>query len=155
MNCDRFAQVHAYHDDALAPSDRVALEAHLGDCADCRELLDELSGLSRLITSAPLVAMSPAARARLSQSWRAARDRGLLRISSYLSGAAAAVLVGALFLWPDRNGGAGPTVATASAAPVWETAVVMPPADTEENAPEVVLAQWMANDLSYAGGDRQ
>jgi hypothetical protein len=154
MSCDRLALVHAYHDDALAPSARVALEAHLDECADCRELLRDLRGLSNLIAAAPLVSMSPEAMARLSQSWRAARDRGLLRISSWLTGAAAAVLVGALLLWPDRNGGVGPTVATVSAqAPAWETAAVMPPLESDENVPEVVtLATWMANDLSYSGG---
>ena len=162
MSCDRFAQVHAYHDDALAPSDRVAIEAHLDECADCRALLADLRGLSNLFAAAPLAMLSPAAMARLSRNIRAARDQGILRITSWLTAAAAAVLVGALLLWPDRAGnGGGNTIAAAPAGPALEMVAVMPP-ESEEAVPEVVtLAQWMANDLSSytnggnVGGDRQ
>jgi predicted anti-sigma-YlaC factor YlaD len=155
MSCNRFAQVHAYHDDALAPSDRVAVEAHLEGCADCRALLSDLRGLSNLIAAAPLAALSPAAMARLSRSLRATRDQGILRITSWLTATAAAVLVGALLLWPDRagsGGGNGGTMTIATNGPALETLAVMPP-ESEEAVPEVItLAQWMANDLSYSGG---
>jgi anti-sigma factor RsiW len=164
MSCDRFAQVHAYHDDALAPSDRVAVENHLEGCEDCRALLSDLRSLSNLFAAAPLAMLSPAAMARLSRNIRAARDQGILRITSWLTAAAAAVLVGALLLWPDRGGsGGGTTIANANNGPVpaLEMVAVMPP-ESEEAVPEVVtLAQWMANDLSYStgmgnvGGDRQ
>jgi predicted anti-sigma-YlaC factor YlaD len=157
MSCDRFAQVHAYHDDALAPSDRVAVEAHLEECADCRALLSDLRGLSNLIAAAPLAALSPAAMARLSRNLVAARDQGILRITSWLTATAAAVLVGALLLWPDRAGtGAGnggtTAIATATNGPALETVAIMPP-ESEDAVPEVItLAQWMANDLSYSVG---
>jgi predicted anti-sigma-YlaC factor YlaD len=158
MSCDRFAQVHAYHDDALAPSDRVAVEAHLEGCADCRALLSDLRGLSNLIAAAPLAALSPAAMARLSRSLRATRDQGILRITSWLTATAAAVLVGALLLWPDRAGtgagtGGGTTAITiATNGPALETVAIMPP-ESEDAVPEVItLAQWMANDLSYSAG---
>ena len=163
MSCDRFAQVHAYHDDALAVSERVAIEAHLEQCADCRALLSDLRGLSNLFAAAPLAVMSPATMARLSRNIRAARDQGILRITSWLTAAAAAVLVGALLLWPDRAGTGGvPTIASAAGngGPALEMVAVMPP-ENEEVVPEVVtLAQWMANDLSSytagsVGGDRQ
>ena len=158
MTCDRAAQVHAYHDDALAVSDRAALEAHLGDCADCRALLADLRGISNLIASAPLTAMSPEAMARLSKTWHAARDRGLLRITSWLTAAAAAVLIGTLLIFHDRTPPTNPIIANAD--PVWETAAVMPPLNADENVPEIVaLATWMANDLSYGvrgnGAERQ
>ena len=156
MSCERFEQVHAYHDDALAAPERVAIEAHLESCAHCRALLADLRGLSNLIAAAPLTAMSPEAMERLSKSWRAARDRGLLRITSWLTAAAAAVLVGALLFVPERNGTGNPTIANSNGtdASAWETAAVMPPLEVDESVPEIVaLATWMANDLSL--GERQ
>ena len=161
MSCERFEQVHAYHDGALAASQRVAVEAHLESCAECRDLIADLRGLSNLIAAAPLTGMSPEAMERLSKSWRAARDRGLLRITSWLTAAAAAVLVGALLFVPERNGSGNPTVANngADVTAAWETVAVAPPLDADENVPEIVaLATWMANDLSPddpSGGERQ
>ncbi len=152
MTCDRAAQVHAYHDDALTASDRAALEAHLEGCADCRALLADLRGIAHLIASAPLTAMSPEAMARLSKTWHAARDRGILRITSWLTAAAAAVLIGTLLLFNDRAAPTNTSIATAS-EPAWETVAVMPPLNADENVPEIVaLATWMANDLSYGVG---
>ena len=159
MTCDRSAQIHAFHDDAMAPAERVALEAHLDDCADCRALLADFRGLSGLIAAAPLAAMSPEAMDRLARSWHAARDRGLLRITSWLTAAAAAILIGALLFLPERNGNTNPIVATTAAEPVWETVAVMPPLEADENLPEIVaLATWMANDLAFndlSVGERQ
>lgn len=151
MTCERSTQVHAYHDGALPANEIVALEAHLADCADCRALLSDLRGLSRLIDVAPLAAISPETMTRIARNLRAARERGLLRISSWLTAAAAAVLMGALWFYPERN-----TVNTngAATAQVWQTLAVMPPAEAQdENPPEVALAMWMANDLAV--GERQ
>lgn len=130
------------------------LEAHLQECADCNQLLAELRGVSNLIAAAPLAPLSPQAMARLSGSWRAARDHGLLRITSWLTAAAAAVLIGALLLFPDRNPSTSPSfVATSTGEASWETVAVMPPLDADENVPElIVLATWMANDLSHGAG---
>src|SRR3954463_16630550 len=99
MTCDHDAQVHAYHDGRLGPIERAALEAHLADCPACAQLLDDLRGVSRLIAAAPLpdVAVS---RDRYYVAWHIARQQGVLRISTWLTGAAAAVLVGSLALWP-------------------------------------------------------
>ena len=151
MTCDRAAQVHAYHDDALAASERAALESHLESCADCRSLLSDLRSLSNLIASAPLTAMSPEAMSRLNNTWR---DRGLLRITSWLTAAAAAVLIGTLLMFHDRTSTTNTTIATTSSeSAAWDTVAVMPPINEDENVPEIVaLATWMANDLSYGVG---
>ncbi len=129
------------------------MESHLKDCADCLEWLADLRRLSDLVASAPLAAMSPESMARLSAGWRAARDRGLLRITRWLTAAAAGILFGTLLFWPDHPGGAGQNIAASE--PVWETVAVMPPPiESDDSLPDVVvLAQWMANDLSY--GERQ
>jgi len=150
MSCDRSAQVHAYHDGLLAAQERGALEAHLADCADCKQLLSDLRGVSRLFDVAPMAVASPEVMARIGRNLRVARDRGLLRITNWLTAAAAGVLVGALLFWPEQ-GGTGPVNGTAQ---VWQEVAVMPPSADEVqdgNAPEVALAMWMANDL----GDRQ
>jgi anti-sigma factor RsiW len=151
MTCDRASQVHAYHDDALAPSERAALETHLGECAPCRELLADLRGLSNLFAAAPLMAMSPDVMARLNKGLRAARDRGVLRLTGWMTAVAASVLVGALLLFPESPT-PNNTFIAAGEPTAWETVAVVPPAEVDETVPEVVtLATWMANDLSYAG----
>lgn len=154
MSCNRLSQVHAYHDEALSASDRIALEAHLTTCEPCRQLLAELRALSRLIDVAPLAAPAPQVMARLGRNVRIARERGLLRMTSWLTAAAAGVLVGTLWFWPDRSSTAPPG-GTAQAPQAWQTLAVMPPSDDDaqdESAPEVALAMWIANDL--ATGDR-
>ena len=47
------AQLSAYLDDALAPSERSGVEAHLGACADCRARLAELRATAMLIRALP------------------------------------------------------------------------------------------------------
>ena len=47
------AQLSAYLDDALAPSERSVVEAHLGACADCRARLAELRATAMLIRALP------------------------------------------------------------------------------------------------------
>lgn len=47
------AHLSAYLDDALAPSDRSAVESHLVSCADCRAHLSELRSTASLIRALP------------------------------------------------------------------------------------------------------
>jgi anti-sigma factor RsiW len=149
MSCDKTTQVHAYHDGELLPQWRARFQAHLNECAECRDLLAELRTISELVAAAPMVELPPQAMARFAGSWRAAsdrltKDRGVLRIAGWLTTAAAAVLLGALYLGhqetdePLRSAG-------------WQAAAVMPPtAETRDDSPSdlVMVAQWMANDLS-------
>ncbi len=151
MTCDQSAQIHAYHDGALPADAIAALDAHLAGCVDCSALLSDLRGLSHLIDVAPIAAMPPEVMARIGLNLRAARERGLLRMTGWLTGAAAAVLVGALWLYPERGSVDG---TGHPAAQAWHTLAVMPPAEPQdENPPEVALAMWMANDLAV--GERQ
>lgn len=52
------AQLSAYLDDALAPSERSAVEGHLVSCADCRARLSELRSTVSLIRALPDLAPS-------------------------------------------------------------------------------------------------
>lgn len=47
------AHLSAYLDDALAPSARMAVEAHVAGCPDCQARLGELRATARLIGSLP------------------------------------------------------------------------------------------------------
>jgi anti-sigma factor RsiW len=150
MTCDKSAHVHAYYDNELSPAQRGDFESHLQECADCRGLLAELRQVSSLLTAAPMGAdLSQMAMARLRNTWQSARDRGVMRMAGWLTAAAAAVLIGALLVWP---GGRGDEGLRASAGAGGWPAAVMPPAEAHDgdiaSADLVGVAQWMANDLS-------
>jgi hypothetical protein len=100
--------------------------------------------LSKLVSEAALVEMPAELVERVQRRWSAARDRSVLRLASWMTAAAAAVLIGAVLIrhmsWTD-----------AAARPaIWETVAVTPPVEVPEevNPDLVVLAQWMADDLS-------
>ena len=117
-------------------------------------LLDELRRLSRMIADAPFRAMPERAMSRFHGSWNAARDRGALRTVSWLTAAAAAVLVAGIVMWPARR-----EVAPVARSNAWEIAALTPPAPvhggaaSEDGSDLVQVAQWIANDLSD-GGER-
>jgi anti-sigma factor RsiW len=152
VTCDRQAQVHAYHDRQLGPAAREAFEVHLAECAACAQLLGEVRAVSHLIASASLPEVSNASISRYYAAWNASKQRGLLRISSWLTAAAAALLIGSLLLRPDKTSGpAAPAVAVAVAdAGEWEAVALMPPPERRGERPDefIELAQWMAEDLS-------
>jgi anti-sigma factor RsiW len=152
MACDKTAQINAYYDGELDPATARRLEAHLAQCAECDALLTELKGLTALIGGAALPDMRPMAVGRFYDAWTEARDRGLMRITSWLTAAAAAVLIGALSLWP-----AAEAKSTALRPGMWESIAIAPPAETqaESNSELVQVAQWMADDLSLGGAERR
>jgi anti-sigma factor RsiW len=144
MSCSRTIDVERYYDGELPPAEAKHVEAHLRECPACRQVYLELGCLSELLVSAPLAAISPVALTRIQEARRAAREWGIRRAASWLTAAAAAVLVGALLTWPaDRTEGGGQLA-------LWQTAAVMPPSEPLEDAGGGLLlaAQWMADDLS-------
>jgi anti-sigma factor RsiW len=151
MTCDRTEQVHAYHDGQLGPAARAHLETHLAGCGDCRQLLADLRSVTQLISTAPLPDVSFATVEHYYEAWHLSRQRGLLRISSWLTTAAAAVLVGSLVLWPKPADTRGTVVVQDTGE--WEAAALMPPPERASDRPDqfIELAQWMAEDLSMEG----
>jgi anti-sigma factor RsiW len=160
MSCDRAAQVHAYHDRQLGPAAREAFELHLESCSQCATLLGELRAISQAIADAPLPIVAGAQlNQRLYDAWYVAQQRGVLRMSSWLTGAAAAVLIGALLLTPKGNTSSdNPSVASGpqQQANTWEATALMPPPERAGDRPDeyVELAQWIASDLSDNPGVR-
>lgn len=144
MTCNRTIQVQQYHDGELPPDERRALESHLAACAPCRELLADLQGLSSLIRQAPLADMPVHAVARLRNHPACAGDRDLIRVAGWLTAAAAAVLLFALLKAP-----AGSADRIAAGPSLWETVAVTPLGEVQDDQNgEMVLAQWMADELS-------
>jgi hypothetical protein len=121
-------------------------------------LLEELRGLSRLFAGAEMPAMPRMAMARLEGSWYQNSERALLRITSWMTGVAAALLVGALLAWSGvSNGTANGTGAKAgrpvvAADPVVLATAAEPPGET--NSEVIQVAQWMADDLSIGVNGR-
>jgi anti-sigma factor RsiW len=147
MTCERAGEVHAYHDGELDASRSAAVEVHLGGCAECRELLGELRGLSALVARAELPEMPADALARLEAAWPEVSERALLRITSWMTGVAAALLVGALVAWSAVRNEAAPR--TMAADPIVLATAAEPPG--EPNSELIQVAQWMADDLSIGG----
>ena len=155
MACDRLEQLHAYHDGQLAPGQRLLFEIHVEQCPECAALLREMRSLSKMIADAPLPQAGETSNARYYRAWnvaRAQRHGGVLRIAGWLTGAAAAVLIGSLLLWP-RSAGESQIVRN-EASPSWETVALMPPSpERSHDRPDelIEIAQWMADELSADG----
>jgi anti-sigma factor RsiW len=150
MSCEKNSQVQALYDGELPLAQRLDVEAHLRQCADCAALLTDLKRMSQFISTAPFAPMPAETRKRVQQAWWAAQsERGVLRVAELMTGLAAAVLIGAMIFWPTTR----KQNTTAVVPTNWQTAAVMPPggADDEPVADVVELAQWMASDLSGAG----
>jgi len=147
MTCSRTAQVHRYHDGELSSAQREVQEAHIRHCAECRELLADLRRLSSLISGASLAGIPPQTMGRLGECWPVARDRGVLRAASWLTAAAAAVLIGALLAKPADRADVGARPA------IWGTIAVMPPVEGPDDSGSdlAVMAQWMVDELSAGG----
>lgn len=97
---DRFSpRLSDYHDGELAPPERVELEAHLVQCADCRAELEELRALVRAARSLPgrepARELWPAIRARLA-------PRRTRPVWPLLAAAAALIVFGVWKLLPAR-----------------------------------------------------
>jgi anti-sigma factor RsiW len=147
MACPSVEQLQAYYDGELPVQQRTVVEAHLAECGECRKFLAELAALSELVESAPMAQMPAGAIGRINQTWSRANDRGVLRIAGWLTTAAAAVLVGAVLSPRSDRGGMEMAAAT---PPLWQTVAAMSPEQQNESSRSdlVVLAQWMADDLS-------
>lgn len=111
----------AYVLGALTPEDAAAYEAHLATCAECRQAVDELSGLPDLLSQVPLAeavaATAPTSRdtndasvavpdtllPRLLDEVATARTRRRWGVAAVGLAAAAALIVALVAVWPSSN----------------------------------------------------
>jgi hypothetical protein len=100
-----------------------------------------------------MAAMPQVAMARLEASWSRNSERALLRITSWMTGVAAALLVGALLAWSGVSDEPAKVSRPAVAAdPVVLATAAEPPGET--NSELIQVAQWMADDLSIGVNGR-
>jgi len=143
--CEQTTQVHRYHDGCLTAQSRAEVEAHLAECVECAELLQDLRRLSQLIADAPRAGLPGEALVRLRGARQLARDRGVLRIATWLTAAAASVMLATLLIRPAEQTDLRSSSASAA---VWQTRAVMPPEEADSGSSDlVVVAQWMADEL--------
>jgi anti-sigma factor RsiW len=151
MMCEKAAQIHAYHDDALRPEQRGEVEAHLASCGECRALLADLQKLSGMFASVEFAQMPPRTMNKMYGAWHAAKarqERGVRRLAGWMTAAAAAIL---LFV-PLHAMLQTKTDQSVTAAD--EAVAFVPPTSPRDDANSdlVQVAQWMANDLSVDQG---
>ena len=153
MACDKTNLVHAYHDGELPDDQRAAMEEHLRVCEQCRELLAQLRGLTALFTSAQLPSLPVGAVDRIEHAYEVSQDRAILRISSWMTAAAAAVLVGAIVFVPKEMRANEPE----RPDPVLQELAVMTPVEHRDSAraESVAVAQFFVDELSNNRGERQ
>jgi predicted anti-sigma-YlaC factor YlaD len=144
VSCDQSSLVQRYYDGELPAEQMAVVEAHLRLCAECRELMVELTRISELIASVTPAQIPAEVRQRLHEALEDVGQRAVLRIAGWLTAAAAAVLLGALPFWPTEQTEAGLRDSS------WQTVALMPPTQSHEemHAELVVLAQQMADDFS-------
>ena len=140
MSCSQTDNIGRYYDGELSPTERNAVEEHLRQCAECRRTLGELTSLSGLLRQATRVPAQPSALERWYSLGRA-NERAVLRITGWLTSAAAAVLLAVLLTWPSNDG----LVATNATV---EMSLLTSQDLFEEPGSDTALAEWMANDLT-------
>lgn len=147
MTCPDAPNVHAYHDSQLQPAQRFALESHLAECDACSSLLNDLREISLQVAAAPLPDVPFIPFDRYYDAMHLDQRRGVLRISSWLTAAAAAVLLASLVLFPPAH---TPVETATAARPNWEPLALMAPVLTTPGQDDqlVEVAQWIANDLA-------
>ncbi len=145
MSCKKSAQVQAFYDGALSAESVPLTEAHVRECAECAALLADLRSMSNLLATVPRREMRPGAASRMYGGWHGASDRGVLRIAGWLTAAAAVVLAGTVLTWPGQK-----SMQSAKGPDALETLATVPPVEGHEESRSevVVLAQWIADDLS-------
>ena len=151
MTCEQTAQIHRYHDGDLSPAEQASVRAHLAVCAECSELLADLQNLSQMFATVDLPEVTNRAVNRMQGAWwkaatAKAEDKSIRKLASWMTAAAAAVLVFVPLASPTSR----PTVEEPPAG-IWaDTLALIPPAEGVDtpSADLVQVAQWMANDVN-------
>lgn len=163
--CPHSRDLSAYHDGELPEPRRLSVEAHLPQCAACRDELRDLRSISRAFAAVRRPAISQQAMARLYRSAPEFLDGAVLRIAEWLTLAAAAVLLVGLLVLPREAAAPSPTaprVATQGPTPssitsaAWERAERLQAeaaGDTLAQSEPLRTAQWFAESLSRKNGN--
>ena len=140
----------AYIGGWLTQDERTEFEAHLKQCAACRDELGRQQRIDRLLSQASHHLQPPPADLieRVRQALEAARRRRrVVRVSAGLS-AAAAILLAVLLTWPGRE--APPTPRITAVPPQDRTATHV--GAPSELSPVQQLAVWMSSRKASSTG---
>lgn len=152
MGCERAPEIHCYHDGELSSAERDQTQAHLRDCAECRLLHSELTGLSALLSRVARAAAPESLMLELRRTREATQERMVIRMAGWLTAAAAAIILGALVTWPTAAREPADTPSQ------YQIMAALVPSDviTEGSSDRMLLAQWMADEFSApTSGDLQ
>ena len=162
--CD-VSRISAYHDGELAAEYRRAVEAHLAACPACAAELARLRELSRLFAyhalardTMPRPALD-AVHAAVSEAFeeRVIGAREVLRLTRFVTGLAAAILVAAgswLVIGPQvMESPVAPPADAATAVAPWEnpSLLVASAFDAGNGGADARFAEWVVADLSRGG----
>ncbi len=155
VDCGNQVRLDAYHDGELSPAERSAVEAHLRDCQSCAAELAAMRGMSAAFADTAPREPSREQLSRLARSVRAepSDDRMLLRLFRATAVAAAVLLAcalaGAAYLSQRTRAAAHEAMVLDHVASWSRSAAVAtgPVSDGRRSEEQVLLAQWIANDL--------
>ncbi|HEX4125848.1 MAG TPA: zf-HC2 domain-containing protein [Tepidisphaeraceae bacterium] len=154
--------VGRYHDDALAPVERLAFEQHLAGCPACAEELRQLSAIRQALRGMAMPTVSRQFIGELQGQWDHLPQLTVLRFVSRLTKIAAVVAVVAMGHLAYEAIARPASPAAASAPPAaWEQVAVAPDsagqsaADEQPSAnSEPQFAEFVVQDLGNGGGGR-
>lgn len=155
VDCGNPVRLDAYHDGELSPAERAGVEAHLRDCPSCVAELAAIRETSRAFAGTAPREPSHEQLLRLARSVRAEPydARVLLRLFRVSAAAAAVVLACALAggaYLSRRNRAAAHEAMVLDHVVTWSRSPALatdPVSDGRQAEEQVLLAQWIADDL--------
>lgn len=146
--CEYSQQLHAWFDGELDAERGQVVQQHLTTCAACTEELNELRGISRLVGHWQPELMRMDAMRRIHAEIDRQNWHRMERLAGRLVAMAASIAIIAM-IWPAQS-------QTSAKLPAqWEqAAVAMTDDSTNASTGELAMAQWMVDDLSAGGLNR-
>jgi anti-sigma factor RsiW len=155
VDCENRVRLDAYHDGELSPAERSDVEAHLRDCPSCAAELAVIRRMSGAFADTTPREPSHEELLQLARSVRAEPSdaRMLLRLFRGTAVAAAVLLAcslaGAAYL-SQRTKAAAHEAMVLDHVAIWSRAAAFatgPVSDGRRTEEQVLLAQWIADDL--------
>jgi anti-sigma factor RsiW len=156
VDCENRVRLDAYHDGELSPAERSDVEAHLRDCPSCAAELAAMRAMSGAFADAAPRGPSREQLLRLARGVRAGEPsdaRMLLRLFRGAAVAAAALLACTLaagaYLSQRTEAAAHEAMVLDQVAIGSRSAALAtdPVSDARRSEDQVLLAQWIADDL--------
>jgi anti-sigma factor RsiW len=155
VDCENRIRLNAYHDGELSPAERSDVEAHLRDCPSCAAEFAAIRSMSGAFAETTPREPSHEQLLQLARSVRAEPSdaRMLLRLFRVTAIAAAVLLACALALavyLSHRTKAAAHEAMVLDHVAAWSRSAAFatdPLSDGRQSEEQVLLAQWIADDL--------